>query len=81
MVDNNGIIAKIDDLITEEDQLRARAVGTGLTETEQERVRLLERQLDQCWDLLRRRRAQAEFGNDPNDARPRPADEVESYQQ
>jgi hypothetical protein len=35
--------------------------------------------LDQCWDLLRQRRARAEFGLDPDTAQPRPADQVEQY--
>jgi hypothetical protein len=41
----------------------------------------LEVELDQCWDLLRQRRARREFGQDPNDARVRPASVVERYKQ
>ncbi|MFE7706591.1 DUF2630 family protein [Streptomyces sp. NPDC057486] len=40
----------------------------------------MEVQLDQYWDLLRQRRALGEFGDDPNAARIRPADEAEGYQ-
>ena len=36
-------------------------------------------QLDQCWDLLRQRRALRETGGDPGEAEVRPADEVEGY--
>jgi Protein of unknown function (DUF2630) len=37
--------------------------------------------LDQCWDLLRQRRARREMGQDPNDAQVRPPEIVERYQQ
>ena len=41
--------------------------------------RALEVQLDQCWDLLRQRRALRETGGDPGAASVRPPDEVEGY--
>ena len=75
------IIGKIDELIVEEHQLRSRATGQGLDAAERDRLGQLERQLDQCWDLLRQRRAKVEFGENPNDAQARPIGEVESYQQ
>jgi hypothetical protein len=75
------IIGRIDELVAEERELRSRAVGNGLDETGHGRLTELERQLDQCWDLLRQRRARSEFGSDPEQAHPRPAGEVESYQQ
>jgi hypothetical protein len=79
-MDEKQILHSIDDLIAEEHELRAKAVGTpGLSTEEQQRLRDLEVRLDQCWDLLRQRRAKSEFGQDPNTARPRPADEVEHY--
>lgn len=36
-------------------------------------------ELDQCWDLLRQRRALREFGKDPDSAQVRPAGTVEKY--
>ncbi|HEX8934083.1 MAG TPA: DUF2630 family protein, partial [Pseudonocardiaceae bacterium] len=39
----------------------------------------LEQQLDQCWDLLRQRRARAAAGQDPDDSQVRPVGEVEGY--
>jgi hypothetical protein len=48
-------------------------------ETEHERLAELERELDQCWDLLRQRRALTEVGEDPGDAQVRPASTVENY--
>lgn len=79
-MNDKDILHSIDDLIAEEHQLRAKAVGApGLEEAELQRLRDLEVRLDQCWDLLRQRRAKAEFGQDPNTAHTRPADEVEHY--
>jgi hypothetical protein len=48
-----------------------------LIQTEHE----LREQADQCWDLLRQRRARREFGEDPSGTTPRPASEVEGYLQ
>jgi hypothetical protein len=46
-----------------------------------DRVRQLEETLDQCWDLLRQRRAKREFGDDPDEATLRDVRTVEGYQQ
>lgn len=79
-MDDKDILRSIDELIAEEHELRAKAVGMpGLSEVERARLRELEARLDQCWDLLRQRRAKEEFGEDPNAAKPRPVDEVEHY--
>ena len=45
------------------------------------RIRGLEESLDQCWDLLRQRRAREEFGEDPDAAGARPVPQVEGYLQ
>jgi hypothetical protein len=73
-----GILDRIDSLVEAERSLRG-----AVSRTEQDDIRLkkLEVELDQCWDLLRRRRAQREFGQDPDEVRVRPAEVVESYQQ
>jgi len=49
---------------------------------EQDRARLasIEVELDQCWDLLRQRRARREFGQDPNEAKVRSPHVVEHYE-
>ncbi|NKQ56906.1 DUF2630 family protein [Amycolatopsis sp. K13G38] len=78
---DKDIIGNIDALIAEEHELRTKAVGAGLDESDRDRMRVLETQLDQCWDLLRQRRARREFGEDDADAEVRPASEVESYRQ
>ncbi|OQQ32231.1 hypothetical protein A6411_10510 [Prescottella equi] len=77
----HDIIDSIDELVREERELRSRAEGQGLSEDDGARLTFLEQRLDQCWDLLRQRRARAEFGEDVEQAAPRPVDEVESYRQ
>ncbi|QWF76863.1 DUF2630 family protein [Amycolatopsis sp. CA-230715] len=77
----NEILSRIDELIAEERELRSRVTGTGLSAEEQGRLGLLEQRLDQCWDLLRQRRARTEFAADPDGAQVRPAGQVESYRQ
>jgi hypothetical protein len=74
------IIDDIGGLISEERSLRDRSTRElGLSEDEKSRLRTVEVRLDQCWDLLRQRRALSEFGADPSAAKVRPADEVEGY--
>lgn len=75
------IIGRIDQLIDEEHELRQAALGTGLSQQQRTRLTELETQLDQCWDLLRQRRALAASGQDPTAAHVRQASEVESYEQ
>ena len=71
----------IEQLIEREHELRRHAEGRGLSEEEQAELRALEVRLDQLWDLLRRRRALREAGEDPEQARVRPEDVVEHYEQ
>ncbi|GII89974.1 DUF2630 family protein [Sinosporangium siamense] len=79
---DDEILGRINDLVTEERELRRRlATGEVTSVEENQRIRSLEFALDQCWDLLRQRRAQRDIGEDPDYARPRPADEIENYQQ
>ncbi|KWX02121.1 DUF2630 domain-containing protein [Carbonactinospora thermoautotrophica] len=75
------IIQQVSQLADEERELRERHVGEGLSPEERERLVFLEEQLDQCWDLLRQRRARAAAGQNPDEAIPRPVAEVESYEQ
>ena len=63
-----------------ESRLRARLQKHEISADEEHaRLRALEVELDQCWDLLRQRRALRETGGDPREARIRPPDEVEGY--
>ena len=72
---------RIDQLIEREHELRGHAEGRGLSDHEQVELHSLEVRLDQLWDLLRRRRARREAGQDPEDARMRSEDTVEHYEQ
>jgi hypothetical protein len=73
-------LSRINELVAEEKALREQLQHGEISEPEeQQRLRHLEIQLDQCWDLLRQRRALRETGGDPSDAAVRPADEVEDY--
>jgi 5,10-methylenetetrahydrofolate reductase len=81
-MDDKEIFRTIDDLISTERDLRARLSAGELTsDQEHEQLRAVEEQLDQCWDLLRQRRARREFGDDPSGSTARPASEVEGYLQ
>ncbi|MDQ1485188.1 MAG: hypothetical protein QOJ62_881 [Actinomycetota bacterium] len=52
-----------------------------IVDSELERLRAIEVTLDQCWDLLRQRRARRHAGEDPDQAAVRPEQIVEGYQQ
>jgi hypothetical protein len=78
-MDDRQILAHISELVEEEKRLRAG--HSGLSDDERSRLRDLEAQLDQAWDLLRQRRAKEDTGEDPGEAHERPLDEVEQYLQ
>jgi Protein of unknown function (DUF2630) len=80
-MDDKNILEQINALVAEEKRLRTTREGRGLSGDDRARLDTLERQLDQCWDLLRQRRAHEEFGGDPDTARPRSVSEVEGYLQ
>jgi hypothetical protein len=81
-MDDKEIMAHINDLIQTEHKLRQQLAADELSsDEERERLRSAEEALDQCWDLLRQRRARREFGENPDEAVPRPVREVEGYQQ
>ncbi len=69
------ILARISALIDEEHRLRS----AGTAQDEGLRLKQLEVELDQCWDLLRQRRAKREYGEDPDTANPRDPGTVEGY--
>jgi hypothetical protein len=74
-MNDQTLLAHISALIDEEHRLRA---GSAAPDTQ--RLKQLEEQLDQCWDLLRQRRARREFGQDPDSAAPRDIGTVERYE-
>jgi hypothetical protein len=81
-MDDKEIMANIGALIETEHKLRQQLASGELSGPEEhERLQSAEVALDQCWDLLRQRRALREFGESPDDAAARPVSEVEGYQQ
>jgi hypothetical protein len=82
---DESIATRIEGLVSEEHQLRNReqsdAMDTDALESDQERLREVEIELDRCWDLLRQRRALRDAGADPDEAHVRDADTVERYWQ
>jgi len=79
-MNDSEIQAEIERLVSEENELRERHVSQ-LSDEDRARIKTIEIQLDQCWDLLRQRRAREEFGQDPGSAKPRPSTIVENYEQ
>jgi Protein of unknown function (DUF2630) len=75
------IVQQIDKLMDEEHQLERDHGERELSEPERARLDQIEVQLDQCWDLLRQRRARRHAGQDPAEAAVRSSDVVEHYQQ
>jgi hypothetical protein len=80
-MDDSEIVRRVNELADEEHRLERDHAGDGLGEDEATRLREIEVALDQCWDLLRQRRARRAVGQDPEGARVRPAPTVEGYQQ
>jgi hypothetical protein len=80
-MDDTEIIKTIDELVAEEKELRTQHSLQPLEEREAARLREVEASLDQCWDLLRQRRARREFGLDPDDTEARDPAVVEHYRQ
>ena len=76
--DDDSVLNHINQLVSEEELLYGK---DQLTADDQQRLSQLNVQLDQCWDLLRQRRALREFGNDPDKAKVRPKNIVENYEQ
>ena len=72
---DEDLFTRINGLVQEEHQLREGGA------VDAARLRELEEQLDQCWDLLRQRRAKREFDQNPDEATLRSVDTVEHYRQ
>ncbi len=75
------IVQRITELADEEHELERSHAGQRLSDEELRRLRAVEVALDQCWDLLRQRRARRAAGEDPEGAGVRTEPTVEGYQQ
>jgi Protein of unknown function (DUF2630) len=84
-VDDQSILSRIEALVSEEHSLHTDESEPGAGEdsllADRERLDAVSRELDQCWDLLRRRRALRAAGADPDAAEPRDEGTVEGYLQ
>jgi hypothetical protein len=80
-MDDQELVRTIGELTDEEHTLERAHTGQPLSAPELERLRAIEVALDQCWDLLRQRRARRLAGEDPAGAAARPEDIVEGYEQ
>ena len=73
--------SRIEALVAEEHALLDETAGEEGATDKHKRLRDLQVSLDQCWDLLRQRRARRHAGEDPESAQPRDASTVERYKQ
>jgi hypothetical protein len=80
-MDDTQIHQRIEQLVAEEHELWERESAGTVGESERRRLEAVGVSLDQCWDLLRQRRARRSAGQDPDAAEARPPEVVERYQQ
>jgi Protein of unknown function (DUF2630) len=80
-MEDSQIHGTIEQLVAEEHELWERESRGNAGEAERQRLQQLKVSLDQCWDLLRQRRALRDAGVDPDTATARDPSVVESYEQ
>ena len=80
-MNDKSILERITELSEEELRLEEELPADTNSEESRDRLRVIEVELDQCWDLLRQRRARRSAGQDPDGAQVRPATVVEKYLQ
>jgi hypothetical protein len=81
LMDDDQIHGHIEQLVAEEHQLWNRESSGQATDDDRRRLEAVKVSLDQCWDLLRQRRALREEGGNPDDAHVRNESVVENYRQ
>jgi hypothetical protein len=80
MAQDGDVRHHISELVETERSLREQLSTGAITAAEEhERLRRVETELDQCWDLLRQRDALRSAGGDPSKAAPRSEGVVENY--
>jgi hypothetical protein len=80
-MDDQQIHGTIEDLVAEEHELWEREAAGAADDADRDRLRELKVSLDQCWDLLRQRRALRDAGFDEDTATARDPAVVENYEQ
>ena len=77
-MDDSEIRSRIEALVEEERRLRESGEHT---DEQRARLRQIEEDRDKLWNLIRQRDAKRQYGEDPDEARPRPEGQVEGYLQ
>lgn len=77
-MEDQSILKRIQHLVDEEHRLDRES---DRSPDDHKRYQGIQVELDQCWDLLRQRRAKREFGDDPDQAKVRDPQVVERYEQ
>lgn len=77
-MEDQSILKRIQHLVDEEHRLHG---DSSRSPEDHKRYETIQVELDQCWDLLRQRRAKREFGDDPDEAKVRDPKVVERYEQ
>jgi hypothetical protein len=80
-VEDPQIHGAIDRMVEEEHQLWEREAAGEASDADRQRLAALKVALDQCWDLLRQRRARRDAGFNPESAELRSPEVVERYEQ
>ena len=80
-MNESKILEEVAKLVTEEHAIEREHGLVPVDDAARARLRELQVSLDQCWDLLRQRRARRDAGQNPDDATLRSGDVVERYQQ
>jgi hypothetical protein len=80
-LDDAQIHGTIEQLVAEEHALWDREAAGEASDSDRQRLAQLKVSLDQCWDLLRQRRALREAGRNEDAATARPREIVERYEQ
>ena len=80
-MDDSQIHGTIEQLVAEEHELWERESTGNADDADRRRMQELKVSLDQCWDLLRQRRALREANRDPDGADVRRPEVVEGYEQ
>ncbi|HEU5091551.1 MAG TPA: DUF2630 family protein [Nitrospira sp.] len=76
--EDQPVLSYIQRLVEEEHRLHEKRARS---KADRKRLSQVQVELDQCWDLLRQRRALREVGLDPDDAEVRPPRIVENYEE
>jgi hypothetical protein len=80
-VDDRTVLQHIEQLVAREREIEESHLGRSPSDAQRKELKEVEVELDQCWDLLRQRRARRDAGQDPDVAAIRSKAIVENYLQ